>query len=183
MVCFLAVLAGSPASAQNWSLDARKVGLGSPTGGENLASRMIDDEREYKTIVLPFGLIQVFRDWDRLNPSNDDFDLVRTIEFAASPLHYTIGRDRSDSRADDFIVDIGNGELSRDLNDYKGFIPVNQPAAAGLAAPNWGKTLRVSEGGGAFHGVYVGSGSYISMRTAPTVDEALIGILSVDEPV
>ena len=61
---------------------------------------------------------------------------------------------------------------------------MNQPAAAGLAAPNWGKTFRVSEGsGGSFHGVYVGSGSYISMRTAPTVDEALIGILSVDEPV
>ena len=164
MVCFLAVLAGSPASAQNWSFDARKVGLGSPTGSENLASRMIDDEREYRAIVLPFGLIQVFRDFDRLNPSNDEFDLVRTIEFAAAPIHYTIGRDRNDdSRADDFIVDIGNGELSRDLNVYKGFIPVNQPAAAGLAAPNWGKTFRVRRGdGGSFQGVYVGAGPYIS---------------------
>ena len=183
-VLCVSLLAGSPAAAQNWSFDARKVGLGSPTGGENLASRMIDEQREYKTIVLPFGLIQVLRDFDRLNPSNDDFDLVRTIEFAAAPLHYTIGRDRSDSRADDFIVDIGNGELSRDLNDYKGFIPVNQPAAAGLAGPNWGKTFRVSEGaGGSFHGVYVGGGPYIWMRTVPTIDESLIRILSVDEPV
>jgi hypothetical protein len=183
-VVFLSLLAVTPASAQNWSFDARKVGLGSPTGGENLASRTIDDEREYKTIVLPFGLIQVLRDWDRLNPSNDDFDLVRTIEFAAAPLHYTIGRERSDSRADDFIVDIGNGELSRDLNTYKGFIPVNQPAAAGLAAPNWGKTFRVSEGaGGSFHGVYVGAGPYISMRTVPTIDESLINILSAGEAI
>src|SRR5690349_15445229 len=91
MLLFMAV----PASAQNWSFDARKVGLGSPTGGENVASAMIEEERHYKAIVLPFGLIQVFRDFDRLDPSNDNFDLVRTIEYAASPLHYTIGRDRS----------------------------------------------------------------------------------------
>lgn len=143
---------------------------------------MIDDEREYRTIVLPFGLIQVFRDFKKLNPCNDEFDLVRTIEYAAAPIHYTIGRDSSDSKADDFIVDIGNGEVSRDLNDYKGFIPVNQPAAAGLAAPNWGKTFRVSQGaGGSFHGVYVGVGSYISMRTAPAIDEQLIGIVSAGE--
>jgi hypothetical protein len=170
------------ASAQNWSFDARKVGLGSPSGGENLARRMIDDEREYRTLVLPFGLIQVFRDFDRLNPSKDDFDIVRTLEYAAAPIHYTVGRDRSDSNADDFIVDIGNAELSRDLNDYKGFIPVNQPAAAGLAAPNWGKTFRVSEGArGSSHGVYVGVGPYISMSTAPTIDEQLIQVLSADE--
>ena len=170
------------ASAQNWSFDARKVGLGSPSGGENLASRMIDDEREYRTIVLPFGLLQVFRDFDRLNPSTDEFDIVRTIEYAAAPIHYTIGRDASATNADDFIVDIANAELSRDLNDYKGFIPVNQPASAGLAAPNWGKTFRVSEGAnGSFHGVYVGVGPYISMRTAPTFDEQLIRVLGEDE--
>src|SRR5215210_3915392 len=61
----LSMLAVNTASAQNWSFDARKVGLGSPTGGENLASRMIDDEREYRSIVLPFGLIQVFRDFKK----------------------------------------------------------------------------------------------------------------------
>ena len=184
MVCSLALLAGGPASAQNWSFDARKVGLGSPTGGENLASQMIAEERQYRAIVLPFGLIQVFRDFDRLNPSNDEFDLVRAIELSAAPLHYTIGRDRSDSKADDFIVDIGNGELSRDLNVYKGFIPVNQPAAAGLAAPTGGKTFRIRSGaGGSFQGVYVGAGPYISMRTVPTIDDSLIRILSADEPV
>jgi hypothetical protein len=59
------------ASAQNWSFDARKIGIGSPTGGENMASRMIEEEGPYRAIALPFGLIQVFRDFDRLNPSKD----------------------------------------------------------------------------------------------------------------
>jgi hypothetical protein len=54
IVLFVCALAVKPAAAQNWSFDARKIGLGSPTGGENLASRMIDDEREYRSIVLPF---------------------------------------------------------------------------------------------------------------------------------
>lgn len=173
------VLAAGPASAQNWSFDARKIGLGSPTGGENIGSTMIEDERQYGTLVLPFGLIQVFQDFDRLNPSNDEFDLVRTIEYAASPIHFTFGRDRGDSRADEFIKDIANSELSRDLNDYKGFVPVNQPPAAGLAATTWGKTFRVRQGaGGSFQGVYVGAGPYVYMRTAPVVDDRLIDVLS-----
>jgi hypothetical protein len=183
-VLLVCAFAANTTSAQNWSFDARKVGLGSPTGGENLATKMIADESQYRAIVLPFGLIQVFRDFKKLNPSNDEFDLVRTIEYAAAPLHYTIGRDSSGTKADDFIVDIGNGEVSRDLNDYKGFIPVNQPPAAGLAAPTWGKTFRVREGAaGAFQGVYVGAGPYVSMRAAPVIDEQLIRILSVGERV
>ena len=173
-----------PASAQNWSFDARKIGLGSPSGGETVASRMIEDARDYRTIVLPFGLIQVARDFKKLNPSNDEFDLVRSIEYAAAPLHYTVGRDTSDSKADEFIADIGNGELSRDLNDYKGFVPVNQPPAAGLAAPTWGKTFRIRSGvGDSFQGLYVGAGPYISMRTAPTIDDQLVRILGADERV
>jgi len=181
---FASLFLVNTASAQNWSFDARKIGIGSPTGGENVASRMLEEEGPYRAIVLPFGLIQVFRDFDRLNPSKDEFDLVRAIEYAAAPLHYTIGRDTSDTKADDFIVDIGNGELSRDLNDYKGFIPVNQPPAAGLAAPNWGKTFRLVQGpGNSFQGVYVGAGPYISMRTASVIDERLTEILREGPPV
>jgi hypothetical protein len=184
ILLFASLVFVNTTSAQNWSFDARKIGLGSPTGGENVASRMIEDEREYRAIVLPFGLIQVFRDFDRLNPSHDEFDLVRTVEYAAAPVHYTIGRDRSDTKADDFIVDIGNGELSRDLNDYKGFIPVNQPPAAGLAAPTWGKTFRVaSRPDGSFQGVYAGAGPYVSMRTASVIDDRLTEILREGPPI
>jgi hypothetical protein len=183
---FVFVLAVNSAVAQNWSFDARKIGMGSPSGGENLASRMIEEERQYRSIVLPFGLIQVFRDFDRIKPDldNDEFDLVRMIEYAAAPLHYTIGRDTSETKADEFITDISEGELSRDLNEYKGFIPVNQPPAAGLAAPNWGKTFRVRSGSdGSFHGVYVGGGPYVYMRTASVIDERLTAILTPGAPV
>jgi hypothetical protein len=145
---------------------------------------MIEEEQLYGTLVLPFGLIQVFRDFDKLNPSSDEFDLIRTIEYAASPLHYTIGRDTSDSFADEFIVDVGNGELNRDLNFYKGFVPVNQPAAGGLASPTWGRTFRLrTAADGSFQGVYAGAGPYVSMRTAPVIDPRLTQILTPGAPV
>jgi hypothetical protein len=183
VVSLLAFGAGT-AAAQNWSFDARTIGMGSPAGEANLATRMIQDARPYRTIVLPFGLIQVLRDFDRLDPSSDDFDLVRAVEYGASPVHYTFGRERGDSKADDFIVDIGNGELNRDLNVYKGFIPVNQPPAGGVAAPSWGKTFRFrASEDGAFQGVYAGAGPYISMRTAPVIDPRLIQILGSGPPV
>lgn len=171
-------------SAQNFSFDARRIGLGSPGGGDNLGSKMIQEESKYRVIPLPFGLIQVVKDIDRLNPSKDEFDLVRAIELMASPLHFTFGRDTTDSAGGDFVVDITNGELSRDLNDYKGFVPVNQPTAEGLASPNWGYTFKVNRGGGeSFQGVYVGAGPYISTRTVPAIDERLITILRPGENV
>src|SRR5258705_12634800 len=86
------VMFATPALAQNWSFDARKVALGSPGSGENLASQMIEEESDYRAIVLPFGLFQVFNDFDKLNPTNDNFDVIRTMEYAPSPLHYTFGR-------------------------------------------------------------------------------------------
>ena len=50
--------AGS-ALAQNWSFDARSIALGAVSGKDNLASRMVDEQRQYKTIVLPLGLAPV----------------------------------------------------------------------------------------------------------------------------
>jgi hypothetical protein len=145
---------------------------------------MITEENQYTVIPLPFGLFQVFQDIDRLNPSDDEFDLVRASELLASPLHYTFGRDRSDSAADDFIVDLTNGELNRDLNAYKGFIPVNQPPAEGLYAGNWGYTFKIARGpGNAFQGIYAGAGPYVSMRTVPVIDDRLTSILRPGEAV
>jgi hypothetical protein len=174
---FVCALSAGQASAQNWSFDARKVALGSPGGGENLASKMIDEARDYRAIVLPFGLIQVFRDFDKLNPKNDQFDLIRTMEYAAAPLHYTFGRDTTDS-GQQFVVDIRNAELSRDLNRYHGFVPANQPRSEGLASPNWGGTIKVKKGpGNAFQGIYIGGGPYMSMQTDVSIDQQLIDIL------
>jgi hypothetical protein len=146
-------LVAGQASAQNWSFDARKIGLGSPGGDENLATQMIDEARNYGSVVLPFGLFQVMNDFDKLKPTNDQFDLIRTMEYAASPLHYTFGRNTTDSGSR-FVEDIRNATLNRDLNYYRGFVPANQPPAEGLAAPNWGRTIKVAKGpGGAFSGV------------------------------
>ena len=182
---FVCSLVAGQASAQNWSFDARKVALGSPGSGENLASNMIADESEYRSIVLPFGLFQVFRDFDKLNPTKDNFDVIRTMEYAASPLHYTFGRDavtagqvNTSSALNNFVTDIRNAQLSRDLNRYRGLAPSNQPRAEGLASPNWGKTFKVKQGsGGAFHGVYVGAGPYMAMQTDVNFDQRLIDVL------
>ena len=179
---FVCALSAGHASAQNWSFDARKVALGSPGGGENLASKMIEEEREYRAIVLPFGLIQVFRDFNKLNPSNDQFDLIRTMEYSAAPLHYTLGRETTNS-GQDFVVDIRNANLSRDLNTYRGFVPANQPRAEGLASPNWGGTFKVKRGpGGAFQGIYVGAGPYMAMQSDVNIDQQLIDILGSPSP-
>ena len=171
-------LVAGQASAQNWSFDARKIGLGSPGGDENLATQMIDEARNYGSVVLPFGLFQVMRDFDKLKPANDQFDLIRTMEYAASPLHYTFGRDTTDSGSL-FVEDIRNATLHRDLNYYRWFVPANQPPAEGLAAPNWGRTIKIARGpGGAFQGVYVGAGPYFSMRSEFAIDPQLTTILA-----
>ena len=44
----------------------------------------------------------------KLDPTSDDFDLVRTIEYSASPIHYIVGRDDT-STASAFITDLRNG--------------------------------------------------------------------------
>ena len=169
-----------PALAQNWSFDARQIALGSPVGGQNLASSMIAEANGYRSIVLPFGLIQVIGDFNALNPSSDDFDLVRLIEDVASPIHYTFGR-HSTNTGKDFVVDLRNAELSRDLTVYRGFEPANQPRAEGVAAQIWGGTIRLhQQQNGAFQGIFVGAGPYVSMRTDLAVDDQLIAIFDED---
>ena len=78
-----------------------------------------------------------------------------------------------------FVSDIVNGDLSRDLNDYRGFIPRSELKAEGLASPNWGKLFKLyKRDDGTFHGVYVGAGPYISAMTDLNIDNELIDILS-----
>ena len=36
---------------------------------------------DYRSIVIPLGLFQVLRDFDRFKPDSDEFDLVRVIEY------------------------------------------------------------------------------------------------------
>lgn len=183
MIC---ICCAAPAFAQNWSFDARKIALGNAGGAEHPASRMIDEERPYRAIVLPFGLIQVLRDRNVFDPGSDEFDIVRAVEYAAAPLHYVIGRDSSTKSESGrrLSVDIRNATLSRDLNTYRGFVPAQQPTAEGLIHTTFGVTIPVVRGDrGAFQGIYVGAGPYFSMRTALDVDRQLIDILASETDV
>jgi hypothetical protein len=178
-VCLLALLAAVPAAAQNWELDARKIAMGA-TGNNDIADRALDEQRPYRSITLPIGLIQVVKDLDIFRPGSDDFDLIRAIEYSASPFHYIIGRDSSESDAGQrLVVDIGNAEISRDLNAYRGFVPTRQPAVEGLAAPTWGGTFRVAGDREATnHGIFVGAGPYLAMRTGFDIDQRIIDTLA-----
>ncbi len=175
----LLVEASTSAFAQNWTFDARKIAIGNVGGTGNLSSRMIDEQRDYRAIVLPFGLIQVLRDLDVFKPGSEKFDIIRSVEYAAAPLHYVIGRDSSASDTGrQFVVDVRNGTLSRDLNTYRGFVPANQPPAEGLAFSSHGGTVKLYRGSnGSFQGLFVGAGQYLAMRTTVDLDERLIGIL------
>jgi hypothetical protein len=169
----------APALAQNWSFDARSIALGSVSGKDNLASRMVDEQRHYRSIVIPLGLFQVLRDFDQFKPESDNFDLVRVIEYSASPLHYQFGRDQESANERNLFTDIRRATVSRDLSDYRGYKLANQPVAEGLASPTWGGTIRLSgEKVGPFQGVYVGGGPYLSMRTLATIDQRVVDILA-----
>jgi len=178
------VLTAGPALAQNWSFDARNIGLGGVGSTSNIAVDMVDEQRPYRPIVLPFGLLfQVLPNLPKLDPTSDDFDLVRTIEYSASPLHYIVGRDDT-STASAFITDLRNGTLNRDLNEYRGFSPATSTAAEGLASPNWGHTFKIRKSdAGPFQGIYAGAGPYFSMKTDAEIDPALAAIFASPTPV
>ncbi len=180
----LVLVLAAPVFAQNWSTDARSVALGS--GGTEIAAfKMTQEERPYRTIVIPLGLIQLVPRWSVFNPSGEDFDPARAIAFAASPLHYKLGATTSgDSPQGLFIKNIVNAEFSRDLNTYRGFRPPSSFNAEGLASPNWGKTFVVAgKRDGAFQGVYVGGGPYFTVKTAGRFDARLIEFLGSDTEV
>jgi hypothetical protein len=173
----------SSAVAQNWSFDARSIALGAVSGKDNLASRMVEEHRRYRTIVIPLGLFQVLRDLDRFKPGSEQFDFVRAIEYSAAPLHYQFGRNEESDSGRELFTDIRSATLSRDLSDYRGYKLANQPVAEGLASPTWGATIPLSgERGGPFQGVYVGAGPYLSMRAAGVIDERVIDILGSEDP-
>lgn len=183
--CLLVLAGAGQARAQNWTFDARTIALGGAGGNNNVAWDMIEEQRRYGSVVLPFGLLQVLRNTDVFRPDADDFDIIRAVEYATAPLHYMVDRDGSDTTGGQrLVVDMRNAELSRDLNRYRGFVPVNQPAAAGLAVPRIGGTITLARGdGGAFHGIYLAGGGYLSMRATADIDQRLVDWLGSDTDV
>jgi hypothetical protein len=149
----------------------------------NIATGMVEEQRPYTSILLPLGLIQFFRDWDRFDPNDPRFDPILAMEYAANPLHVVFHRDPGGPRGR-FIEKAIDGELSRDLNDYRGFVPQNELLAEGLVAPSIGGTIKFYQRrDGTFHGIYVGAGPYLSARTDLDIDPGLTAILGSPTPV
>jgi hypothetical protein len=171
------------AAAQDWNFDARNVGLGGAGSSKNIATDLIEEERGYRAIVLPFGLFQVLRDFDIYKPDSPKFDPVRAVEYAASPIHFIPERDSS-ATGQAFVSALRNATFSRDLNTYRGFAPANEIIGGGLANPSFGGTIKVAKRpDGSFHGVYVGAGPYMAIRTTTNFDPQLTSLLASATPV
>jgi len=176
------ILCGT-AVAQNFSGDARKIGMGGIGNSGSIAQNMAGERRPYHAIVVPLALIQLVQDRDRFNPDNESFNPLLALEYATNPLHYVVGRAPAENLGR-FVSDAVNGTVNRDLNAYRGSIPVNELLTEGLAAPSWGKTFRiVQRKDGAFHGLYAGAGPYLSLRTDLNIDPRLTDVLSSATPV
>lgn len=166
--------------AQNYSLDARSVGMGGETGfgSGNLSSSLVPADRNYTAIGIPLGFIQLFSNLEVFDPGNAAFDPVRAIDYVGNPFHYGFNRSDSSGTAS-FLKDIADSGFSTDLNDYRGFAPPEHLVAGGVLAPNWGYTFKFHHGANeSFQGIYLGAGPYISLQTDLRFDPSLIAILS-----
>ncbi len=173
------------AIAQNWSFDAREIGMGGVSQSSNLATKMIDEEKPYRTIVIPFGVLQIVNHFDIFDPTSDKFNPITAVEYAASPIHYIVGRLDTDSAESLFVSDVRNANLTGRLSRYQGFAPASDILAEGLGSPNWGYTYKFhKQPDGTFQGVYVGAGPYLSMHSQSTIDQGLINVFAtgVDVP-
>jgi len=182
---FSAWLTSTCLFAQNYSFDSRKLALGgiSNAGSSNIAFDLVPDRYDYGSIVIPFGLIQLFQDRDVFDPDKDDFDLVRIIDYAGNPLHYTFDRTKREAQVD-FLKNIIDAGFNRDLNVYRGFTPPTHLLAEGLLAPSWGHTFKfLGNADTSFHGIYVGAAPYVSLRTDLHFDEGLVRILGSTQSV
>src|SRR5262249_27043311 len=147
------------AHAQNYSWDARNVGMGGETGlgGGNLAAGMVPSDRNYTSIVVPLGLIQVLSNLKVFDPNDPGFDALRAIDYVGNPFHYSFNRSEKAGNVD-FIKNIVDAGFNRNLNVYRGFTPPEHLVAGGLLAPNWGYTFKFHRGANrSYQGIYVGA--------------------------
>lgn len=178
---FLLWTGGLRALSQNLNGDARSIAMGNVGEQKNIAlgfaAHVGDPDLEsYRSIPIPLGLFQVLRRKEIFDPSDDNFNPLRAMEYAANPMHLTFGRD-GEKAGEQLVADLVNGRISRDLTAYRGFKPKSNLDAQGLLAPSWGKTFTISDNTGRrSHGVYVGAGPYISLGTDLSFDQRLIDV-------
>jgi hypothetical protein len=167
----------APLHAQNFTSDARRIAMGAIGDADSDASKLAGDAREYRSIGAPLGLLQVFKNPKVFLPTEDDFNPLRAMELAASPVHYTLNRSEG-GPGDRLVTDLIKANFSRNLAAYKGFTPSPRIDAAGLLSPRWGKTFKlVSSGDADYQGIFIGAGPYVSIGTSLTIDQALINFL------
>jgi hypothetical protein len=173
----LSIALANSAWAQTFTMDARMVGMGG-ANRSNVSASLTEDSKSYRSIGLPLGLIQLYRHRQEFDPSDRvNFNPLRVIEDLSNPLHYTFGRE-SESQGDKIVKDLVNGDLSRNLLDYKGYTPKSPLAAQGLYAPSLGKTFRLGKVGKFSQGIYVGAGPYLTAGTSVVYDPALLNAWS-----
>jgi len=176
-VVFLLTASASSTFAQNYSFDARRIALGGAGGTPNVASKLVERQRRYKSILIPVGLVKVLSDIHVFYPNREDFDFSRAVEIVDSPLHFTFGRSE-DITARWLFRDILNASLQSDPNAYSGFeLPVLTDAE-GLVSLTWGKTFMLHEDDRSFQGIYVGAGPYLASQAFFEFDAELEQILS-----
>jgi hypothetical protein len=172
----------APAAAQGWEFDARKIALGAGDVSNLAVDVAFDEQQPYRAIVLPFGLVQVLHDFEIYNPSSPRFDPVLAIEHLASPLHFIVNRDEESAGQVAFLSALRSGQVSPDLNAYRGFSPPEHLALGQIAAPSWGRTLEIARRDRATHAVFIGAGPYLSVDAVSDVDARLIALLASATP-
>ena len=83
-----------------------------------MASKIVERQRRYTSILIPVGLVKLLTDVRVFFPTRDDFDLSRAVEYGTSPLHQVFGRSE-DITAGSFLRDIVDRNVNPDLNSYR----------------------------------------------------------------
>jgi hypothetical protein len=179
---FVAVLlfasAASSAFAQNYSFDARRIALGGAGGNPNVASKLVERQRRYKSIVIPLGLVRVLKNVSVFYPNREDFDFSSAVEFATRPFHQVLGKSEEHPGFKQLFADIRDARLDSDLNGYSGFDTSRLDFVEGLVAPNWGYTFMLHEDDRSFQGIYVGAGPYLAVRADYDVNSEFEKVLN-----
>src|SRR5262245_14084857 len=171
----------SSASAQDYSFDARRIALGGAGGTPNVAAKLVERQRRYKSILIPVGLVKVLSNVRVFYPNREDFDFSRAVEFGTSPLHLVLGR-ADDITAGSFFRYVICAHLHPDLNAYRedSFEPPLVTTEDVRMAITWGYTFMLQESDRSFQSIYVGAGPYLAAQAYADFDAEFEKLLNSD---
>ncbi len=158
----------SSALAQNWSFDARSIALGNVSGGDNLASRMVDEQRQYAASSFRSGLFQVLREWIASSPNPMSSIWSGPSNTRRRRCTSSSGETRSRSPGRNLFTDIRECD-AQPRPQRLSRLQAGESAGRGRAGePVVGRDdPRQRREGRPFQGIFVGAGPYLVMRAAP----------------